>query len=690
MALRGVLLGFLAGIAVCSVTYLNDAIMQQTYFVGNHLPVGVFGAFLLWMAVVNPLLHRARHRWALPSRDIAVALAIALCCCAIPGSGLLRFFTNTLVLPIHYSSLKPEWRANEVLSYLPPEMLVAGGEDDERAVGGFVLGLGDTRRHIGLGEIPWDAWATPLATWLPIVVLLFFGTIGLSFVVVRQWAEREHLAFPVAEVAGILMERDPDRPFPTVFYNRLFWIGVGMMVGLHLLNMSHQWFDKVPPFPTYLNMWPLMDIMGPLKKGFGWVQFYLGMVIPTVVAFAYFVPTDVSFTLGIGCLATMTISVFMASTGLDQTYDFADIAFGAYAATLCMILYTGRAHYWSTLKCALGLHRGADPEPTATWGARVWFASGVLLVLALSRLGVDWTVALLFVLIASMLLLVMSRIIAETGLFFIQCPWNSLNALTHLLGATALGPKLVTILGTISAPLLVDLRETLMPFAVNALRLGRRMRAPMRTLGLAIPFAMVAALAVGLVVTLWFQYDLGHNRSDMFGAEIIPQIPFNDTLNLLGDIRALPDGEAALARSLQLGPLERIFNAQPRRGTLPAIAAGMMLVLSFSFLRLRFRWWPIHPVLFLVAYTYPIMCFWACFFFGWMIKSATITFGGGKAYHRLKPLMVGIIAGELSMLFLYFLFGLAYYLGLFDPLFVWFGYEPVAGINPKPYRVFPG
>jgi hypothetical protein len=66
-------------------------------------------------------------------------------------------------------------------------------------------------------------------------------------------------------------------------------------------------------------------------------------------------------------------------------------------------------------------------------------------------------------------------------------------------------------------------------------------------------------------------------------------------------------------------------------------------------------------VIFLVWGTYPLNRFWFSFFAGWMIKSAVTRVGGAKQYHAVKPMMVGLIAGELSAAMLWTVIGLCYY-----------------------------
>ena len=49
------------------------------------------------------------------------------------------------------------------------------------------------------------------------------------------------------------------------------------------------------------------------------------------------------------------------------------------------------------------------------------------------------------------------------------------------------------------------------------------------------------------------------------------------------------------------------------------------------------------------------------FLIGWAIKTAVSRYGGGKAYQRIKPLMIGIIAGDLAGRFTPMLVGIIFY-----------------------------
>ena len=75
----------------------------------------------------------------------------------------------------------------------------------------------------------------------------------------------------------------------------------------------------------------------------------------------------------------------------------------------------------------------------------------------------------------------------------------------------------------------------------------------------------------------------------------------------------------------------------------------MVAVILLSMLRFRFSKFPLHPVVILIACTYPGNGAWGVFLLGWFIKQAVVRFGGGGVYQRLKPFFIGIISGELGI-----------------------------------------
>jgi len=65
-----------------------------------------------------------------------------------------------------------------------------------------------------------------------------------------------------------------------------------------------------------------------------------------------------------------------------------------------------------------------------------------------------------------------------------------------------------------------------------------------------------------------------------------------------------------------------------------------------SWARTIFVGFPLDPVGFLVAYSYPMSTIWFSCLVGWLARIALIGWGGSAAYHRLQPLLIGLIIGE--------------------------------------------
>ncbi|MEL7238896.1 MAG: DUF6784 domain-containing protein, partial [Planctomycetota bacterium] len=76
------------------------------------------------------------------------------------------------------------------------------------------------------------------------------------------------------------------------------------------------------------------------------------------------------------------------------------------------------------------------------------------------------------------------------------------------------------------------------------------------------------------------------------------------------------------------------------------VTVGAGVTSALSFLRLRFEWWPIHPVGYLLLYSYALDKMWFSLMLGWFAKALTVRFGGPPLMRAAKPFFIGIIVGE--------------------------------------------
>jgi hypothetical protein len=115
-----------------------------------------------------------------------------------------------------------------------------------------------------------------------------------------------------------------------------------------------------------------------------------------------------------------------------------------------------------------------------------------------------------------------------------------------------------------------------------------------------------------------------------------------------------------LEESVGYSAWERLTHIRPDPAFLCWAGAGLVLVPIFAFLRLRWNWWPLHPVIFLVWGDNPISTMGSSFLVGWLIKVAVTKIGGPRTHRKAKSFMIGVIAGELFCGLLFMLIAVAY------------------------------
>ncbi len=837
------LLGLMLGVGVAAFTYFNDAVIRQTMFIGNFLPISVFGLVILLLLLVNPLLRVAGPRWSLSPGQIAIITAVALSACAWSGSNFLRSFVPSTSLPSHLVKNRPAWQSTHVMSYVPggsarlgmghvrdwvalarqlaasadapddmrhaiwrrltvdaqhlvrevaatgviahadkaalleainavieqtdagedplytdgavssllagaeadalrqdratwmaraqsqtttstdlrtltltklstqqaidrvgeidrslnrlamvrimPEVLLPpprgeglllnGGRGDPFAVDTLVRGWDVPEQPLHLNELPWREWWPTIRLWGGMALALGLAAICLALIVHPQWSERELLAYPIPRLIEELVKRDAHRLFPNVAHNRLFWYAVIGMLALHGLNGLSVWFPSVPGIRLNLSLEALQALFPNTRR----VNLAYAAFAPTIylsaMAFAYFLASSVSFSAGIALYAWMLLGSIMVANGVafeNNDYEGGGqgqmLRFGGYVAAGIMIIYIGRRYYANVAASALGLARHEQTPTYATWAARLMLLFLSVAVVLGCQAGLDPWMSATLVLLCMLTYLVISRIVAETGIFFVQARWLPMAVLTTLLGAEAIGPTTYIALTLASMMLVGDPREALMPFVVNGLQMGDRVaRVNLARLARAMAVTTVLAFVVAMAITFYVSYNRGINFADEWATQYLPYLPFNRLSVITADLTATN----RLNDALEVSGLARLTRINPSPGAYWWLGLGMALVFGTAFARLRLSWWPIHPVLFLVWGTHPNCRFHFSFLLGCLVKVVVTRTMGASGYQTLKPLMVGIIAGELLA-------------GLF-----WIGvgaiYFIATGQIPRSFTIFP-
>ncbi|RMD83774.1 MAG: hypothetical protein D6820_01835, partial [Lentisphaerae bacterium] len=430
-------------------------------------------------------------------------------------------------------------------------------------------------------------------------------------------------------------------------------------------------------FPTRLDLSPIVrswHLAGMAAWSYSWPTIYF-----TVIAVAYLLPSEVSLSLGLAPVLYGLVTRWLITLGVNPREGGARainhqsfFLFGAYSAAALMIIYNGRQYYRHTLRKVFGLSSQEDIPVYVVWGGRIFIAGAILFVLIAGTAGLPWLLAALYFTGLVTMFLVMGRIIAETGMFFIQTRYVVSSILIGMLGPRAIGLPNSLILFMFSTVLAIDPRETLMPFWINSAKIIENRQLPLSRSFLAGCVALLMGFAVALSMTLICQYRFGVNLQDRFGTHYTPQFAFANTMALKHKLQAQGIAlEELLSQHIRFGQIH------PTHGPhLISALLGLVMVLAFSFIRMRWVNFPLHPIMFLMFASYANAVFGFSFLLGWLIKTLILRFAGARIYHDLMPIFMGLVAGELMGALIPIISGWIIYL--------------LTGNSPEAFRVFPG
>jgi hypothetical protein len=440
------------------------------------------------------------------------------------------------------------------------------------------------------------------------------------------------------------------------------------------------WYpDQLIPVKLTFTFWPFLELVPVARKvlwGTGLFRFEL---FPVMVAFAFLLSTEISLTMGVSQILWLIFAAPLVTMGMDFSTDYSGMGWsgwqrgGSYIAFACMLAYTGRHYYGGLLRSAVTSWNGVEEgkEASTVWATRFLIVAGFMIVWLVTRLGVAAPFAAGTVGLGLLSCVVVARISAETGLFFIHPRWQPFSFLLAMLGGYLVNPSMLVPMVMVCFMFSIDQSQAYLPYLTNGLKVCERLRLPgvrlASTTLVVCAVGVVLAVVIGLIAT----YDAGTPKQCRWSYDVLPKLPFQavepEVLQLKGE------GRLEMAETLPW--FSRLDGLRPKRNALWAAGFGFIAVLVFSFLRLRLPKWPLHPVLFLVWVTWPMHVFAYSILLGWLVKKLSIRFGGYAVVQRLKPLMFGIISAEILGALVFMVVGAIYFL--------------VTGNRPKAYLYFP-
>lgn len=645
---RSVFLGFFGVILISIITPYNDFVLANTYVIGNNLPLMAMLMFFVIAAGINGPLSRFAPRYALTSGELGVAFSMVLVGCAIPSSALMRYLPPSLVYPFWQARSDAEilklLESLKMARWLYPDFQGSGPAQwmNDPVVTGYA------GRWTGEGWPPYTAWIRPMFAWGIYVALLYGAFMFLFAILRRQWYENERLPFPLATIQLALVEA----PAPRKWWNSTmskpaFWVCFGAFFIIHCWNAMYVYWPKY--YPEIPLKFDLSGIFTEEPWRYADSEFKAAYFYLTAVGVAYFLPGGVSFSMWFCFVAWQIWKMMMGmATGNPETPGQNDQMFGGLTAYVFIVLWIGRSHWAMVLRQALRGAKGNEPQGrylayrTAFWGF-VGCVAGMVAWMTLAGVSFGGSIVLTLTVVGG--LFIVARIVAESGLlqpgatFFPTRNWTLLGYLGWQRPTTIETMYFSGHMETLHH----DVRESWGVYGTHAIKItdntvfaGESMAsdsASTRRLGRKLILLFASVLVVGYVTSfssmLWTEYEFAVQKkpdakvvNEYAGAWAITGHWMNPTLDYVNN-------------------RYNMVHSPPKHF---AIGAGITVFLAV--MRLRYPWWPVHPVGFLCVGSWPLGQLWFAFFLGWLARTVALKWGGTKLYMGLRPAMIGIIIGE--------------------------------------------
>ncbi len=666
---------------------LIDVKLSNTFLGGQHLAPGAVGTLLVLLLVVNPLLRLVQRAATLRGVMLLVALACValayfgwvrnisnglvlyagaagaffallgalfgrplsrnellttyiscLFSCIVPGHGAENFVIGNLVAPFYFATRDNKY-LDAITRYIPAWMTPVLWADPSQKGATTLSAAGRAVAdgyYLGVGPVPWSAWLVPMAFWMGFILLSYIMLGCLSVMLRAQWAENEALSFPLNQLALELTE-DADAPsgtFGAFFRNPLVWVGFAIAAVFQGLNGLHLYFPDVPMIEWNLNTGALFSEAPWNQMGWTPMQIY-----PIAIGVAFLLTSEVGFSLWFFALFVrfQFIASYMLGypPGVSGGRDLAVFqSFGAFFAYAALVMWTGRLHYTHIARRALGLARATPEErseilsyPLAFWG----FVLSLMGVMAITHfLGANWAITFLLWATYLVMSIALTRLVVEGGVLFVGCAWWPINMWTQLLNgspATWLPASSIAPAALMHSAFMLDMRAFILPSFVQSWKLASDNGLNQKRLGALI----VAIIPIALVLGFYRRVDIAYNNGGALTWH--PHVAKNGVI-LWANL------SAGLGRGVENVTWTNTF----------WVIVGALLTWGMLALRARFAWFPFHPLGYLIPLSYPMLCLWFSIFLGWTAKVVVSKYGGNSAYRTTRPLFLGLVFGDISMM----------------------------------------
>jgi hypothetical protein len=591
--------------------------MEVVRYEGHPTTISLFFNTVFLLAVlsaINSLFARLWPRIALHRNELLVIYCMLCISSALGSHDLIEVLTPQIICPFEFASPENKW-ADLFLKDLPPYLFVNNPKIyDPAFLGGTTF---NTAARL-------QAWSSPLLYWGAFIFVLTLVMLGMNSLLRKRWTERERLTYPITYLPIEMTTTDG-----ALWRNWWMWGAFIVAASICTVNNLHNLYPMVPLIKVRVIHYDAY--MAGLFQGFPWyalsgtrISFY-----PFAIGMGMLLPTDLAFSCWFFYLFWAVQRLLATTLGFGGIPEFpyvAEQSAAAYIALALFALYMAKDHLrdvWQGLRGMLDPGDAGEPMPNrvSAWMVGLGF---VFLIGFSLRMGMWAAIALVVFGIYFLYSLTITRVRAELG-----PPAHDL----HMAGPDQV---LTNILGSngriLPAKQLTGLkmyfwfnrayRSHPMPIQLESFKIADHVGIPLGAMNQ----ALIIAAAVGIVSAFWAEtqvyYVYGISTKMSFVAKVFGTEPFNQLQSWL-------------------------TNGQPPNfGKAGAYVVGLVVTLVGMALRVRYLWWPFHPVGYAISSSWSMNCLWLPIFIAWLAKWTVLRYFGFQAFQKVIPVALGLVLGE--------------------------------------------
>lgn len=599
--------------------------MELVRYNGHPTTLAPFANVIFLMIIVNGaffLLSRVTRLSFLqplsPAENLAFYI-LASIVTAWVGHDSIQVLMPQIIYPFRYESPENRWR-ELFLDFLPRWLYVS----DRTALRHAYEGGHDFWKHENL-----NPWLVPLLAWGTFAFFLGLFMMGLSLFVFHRWTNEERLSYPILFLP-LEISRRPNR----LWTSTPFLLGFLLATSLDLLNGFSALYPSVPSVKVrvtdYDRLLPLFFVGHPWSALQGTrMGFY-----PFAVGLGFLLPPELLLSCWFFYWAERLQRVLGLIVGWSQLpgYPWTNFqAFGGYVGITLFSLWAGRQSWLDILT------KKSKAFRVGRVGAVLIVLSGAFLVFFARAMGMSFNVGIAFFGIYFLLVFSILRIRAELG-----PPAHDLHyagpdeVLINLFGPQGLAKRDLVV-----AKLFYwwnrAYRSLPGPHFLEGLKVGSLFSFRISSWVTGMLFFSGVGIAAAMIAHLYCFYSLGI------------------TAKFVGPAITAFGGEP-------FWRLQGLLAAPPSPNPYPpyAMAAGILFTLTLMALRIRFPWFPLHPVGYAISTSWSMNVLWMPLFLSYLIKMGVVRIGGYQAFrHSLLPFGIGLVLGEFLVGNLWLLYGVA-------------------------------